>query len=53
MARFGQVNKFGAINLVNLFKKMGNAMAVEGKGNNKFVYLKNWKAGPSSSPLSV
>ncbi|ESW25341.1 hypothetical protein PHAVU_003G027700 [Phaseolus vulgaris] len=47
------VTEYGAIKLVNLFKKMGNAMTVEGKGNRKFVYLRNWKAGPSAPPLSL
>ncbi|KAK7348739.1 hypothetical protein VNO80_23390 [Phaseolus coccineus] len=47
------VAEYGAIKLVNLFKKMGNAMIVEGKGNRKFVYLRNWKAGPSAPPLSL
>ncbi|CAJ1939482.1 unnamed protein product [Sphenostylis stenocarpa] len=47
------VAEYGAVKLVNLFKKMGDAMAVEGKGNRKFVYLRNWKAGPSAPPLSL
>ncbi|KAK7319881.1 hypothetical protein RJT34_04609 [Clitoria ternatea] len=47
------VAEYGAIKLVNLFKKMGDTMAVEGKGNRKFVYLRNWKAGPSAPPLSL
>ncbi|KAL5123232.1 hypothetical protein HKD37_02G003861 [Glycine soja] len=47
------VSEYGAIKLVNLFKKMGDALAVEGKGNRKFVYLRNWKAGPSAPPLSL
>ncbi|TKY59078.1 Meiosis arrest female protein 1 [Spatholobus suberectus] len=47
------VAEYGAIKLVNLFKKMGDVMAVEGKGNRKFVYLRNWKAGPSAPPLSL
>ncbi|WVZ24662.1 hypothetical protein V8G54_003206 [Vigna mungo] len=47
------VAEYGAIKLVNLFKKMGDALAVEGKGNRKFVYLRNWKAGPSAPPLSL
>ncbi|KAJ7946062.1 Meiosis arrest female protein [Quillaja saponaria] len=45
------VSEYGAPKLVNLFKKMVDAMAVEGKGNRKFVYLRNWKAGPSAPPL--
>ncbi|QCD83246.1 uncharacterized protein LOC114175875 [Vigna unguiculata] len=47
------VAEYGAIKLVNLFKKMGDALAVEGKGTRKFVYLRNWKAGPSAPPLSL
>ncbi|KAL2344803.1 hypothetical protein Fmac_006088 [Flemingia macrophylla] len=47
------VAKYGAIKLVNLFKKMTDTMAVEGKGNRKFVYLRNWKADPSAPPLSL
>lgn len=45
------VAEYGALKLVNLFKKMGDTMAVEGKGQRKFVYLRNWKAGPSAPPL--
>ncbi|KAE8007973.1 hypothetical protein FH972_004527 [Carpinus fangiana] len=51
---FGQplyVAEYGAFKLVNLFRKMGDTMAVEGKGQRKFVYLRNWKAGPSAPPL--
>lgn len=47
------VSEYGAMKLVNLFKKMSDAMAVEGKGNRKFVYLRNWKVGPSAPPLCV
>ena len=32
---------------------MGDTMAVEGKGNRKFVYLGNWRTGPSAPPLSL
>ncbi|KAJ1399065.1 OST-HTH/LOTUS domain [Sesbania bispinosa] len=46
------VAEYGAMKLVNLFKKMGDTMAVEGKGHRKFVYLRNWKACPSAPPLS-
>ncbi|XP_022725477.1 uncharacterized protein LOC111281933 [Durio zibethinus] len=45
------VEEFGAFKLVNLFKKMGDTLAIEGKGHKKFVYLRNWKAGPSAPPL--
>ncbi|GLT47300.1 hypothetical protein SLA2020_210060 [Shorea laevis] len=44
-------SEYGAFKLVNLFKKMGDAMAIDGKGHKKFVYLRNWKAGPSAPPL--
>lgn len=44
--------EYGAMKLVNLFKKMSDAMAVEGR-HRKFVYLRNWKAGPSAPPLSL
>lgn len=43
---------YGAGRLVNLFKKMGDTLAVEGKGPQKFVCLQNWKADPSAPPLS-
>ncbi|KAJ4716303.1 Meiosis arrest female protein [Melia azedarach] len=42
------VSEYGAYKLVNLFKKLGDMMTVEGKGQRKFVYLRNWKAGPSA-----
>ncbi|KAJ6896425.1 hypothetical protein NC651_022586 [Populus alba x Populus x berolinensis] len=45
------VSEYGALKLVNLFKKMGDAMTIDGKGQKKFVYLKNWKAGPSAPPI--
>lgn len=45
------VSEYGALKLVNLFKKMGDTMAIDGKGQKKFVYLRNWKAGPSAPPL--
>lgn len=45
------VAEYGAFKLVNLFRKMGDTIAVEGKGHHKFVYLRNWKAGPSAPPL--
>ncbi|KAJ0010825.1 hypothetical protein Pint_34397 [Pistacia integerrima] len=41
------VSEYGAYKLVNLFKKLGETMAIEGRGQRKFVYLRNWKAGPS------
>lgn len=45
------VSEYGALKLVNLFKKMTDTLAVEGKGNRKFVYLQNVKAGSSEAPL--
>ncbi|KAI4295661.1 hypothetical protein L6164_035680 [Bauhinia variegata] len=47
------LSEYGAFKLVQLFKKMGDTMAVEGKGHRKFVYLRNWKAGPSAPPLAL
>ncbi|KAK9942069.1 hypothetical protein M0R45_007758 [Rubus argutus] len=45
------VSEYGAFKLVNLFKKLGDTMAVDGKGQKKFVYLRNWKTVPSAPPL--
>ena len=45
------ISEYGAVKLVNLFKKMGDAIAVEGKGHRKFVYLRNWKTSPSAPPM--
>ncbi|KAJ8763563.1 hypothetical protein K2173_002446 [Erythroxylum novogranatense] len=45
------VSEYGAFKLVNLFKKMSDAIAIDGKGKKKFVYLRNWKASPSAPPL--
>ncbi|KAB1200748.1 hypothetical protein CJ030_MR0G006448 [Morella rubra] len=45
------VSEYGALKLRNLFRKMGDTMVVEGKGHKKFVYLRNWKPGPSAPPL--
>ncbi|KAB2047418.1 hypothetical protein E1A91_A13G043700v1 [Gossypium mustelinum] len=45
------VAEYGAFKLVNLFKKMGDTLAIDGKGHKKFVYLRNWKACPSAPPL--
>lgn len=42
------VAEYGAYKLVNLFKKLGETMAIEGRGQRKFVYLRNLKAGPSA-----
>ncbi|CAK9140978.1 unnamed protein product [Ilex paraguariensis] len=45
------VSEYGAVKLVNLLKKMTDAMTVEGKGNKKFVCLRNSSVGPSAPPL--
>ncbi|GMI88244.1 hypothetical protein like AT2G15560 [Hibiscus trionum] len=45
------VAEYGAFKLVNLFKKMSDTLAIDGKGHKRFVYLRNWKAGPSAPPL--
>ncbi|OMO74091.1 Limkain-b1 [Corchorus capsularis] len=45
------MSEYGVFKLVNLFKKMADTMAIDGKGHKKFVYLLNWKAGPSAPPL--
>ncbi|GLT47299.1 hypothetical protein SLA2020_210050 [Shorea laevis] len=45
-------SEFGAFKLVSLFKKMDDAMAIDGKGDKKFVYLRNWKAGTSTTSSS-
>ncbi|KAM1686958.1 hypothetical protein ACFX2K_034994 [Malus domestica] len=45
------VSEYGAFKLVNLFRKLGDTMAVEGKGNKRFVYLRNCKTGTSAPPL--
>ncbi|XP_021911397.1 uncharacterized protein LOC110825252 [Carica papaya] len=45
------MSEYGACKLVNLFKKMGDTMAIDGKGQRKFVYLRNWKSSPSAPPL--
>lgn len=42
------VSEYGAYKLVNLFKKLGDMIAVEGRGQRKFVYLRNWKASPTT-----
>ncbi|XP_041011086.1 uncharacterized protein LOC121254921 [Juglans microcarpa x Juglans regia] len=49
--RILKVSEYGASKLVKLFKKMDDTMTVEEKGHQKFVYLRNWKAGPSAPPL--
>ncbi|KAF4374039.1 hypothetical protein F8388_007945 [Cannabis sativa] len=45
------VSEYGVVKLVNLFNKMSDTIAVDGKGQRKFVYLWNWKTGPSAPPM--
>ncbi|THG16882.1 hypothetical protein TEA_025605 [Camellia sinensis var. sinensis] len=47
------VAEYGACKLVNLLKKMGDMIAIEGKGHKKFVYLRNLRPGPSVPPLPL
>ncbi|XP_010526950.1 PREDICTED: uncharacterized protein LOC104804376 [Tarenaya hassleriana] len=47
------ISEYGVFKLVNLFKKMGDTISVDGKGNKRFVYLRNWKANPSTTPPFV
>ncbi|GAV78767.1 NYN domain-containing protein/OST-HTH domain-containing protein [Cephalotus follicularis] len=42
------MSEYGATKLVNLFKKMGDTMTVDGKGQKRYVYLRNWKPSPSA-----
>lgn len=46
------ISEYGAIKLVNLLKKMADSLAVEGKGQKRFVYLRNSR-GAQSSPSFV
>ncbi|CAK9181231.1 unnamed protein product [Ilex paraguariensis] len=45
------ISEYGALKLVNLLKKMVDAMTIEGKGNRKIVYLRNSRPSPSAPPL--
>ncbi|KAL0412549.1 UNVERIFIED_CONTAM: hypothetical protein Sradi_1456600 [Sesamum radiatum] len=45
------VSEYGAIKLVNLLKKMGDAITLDGKGQRKFVCLRNPKFGPVGTPV--
>ncbi|KAG6710518.1 hypothetical protein I3843_05G006400 [Carya illinoinensis] len=49
--RILSVSEYGASKLGKLLKKMDDTMTVEEKGHQKFVCLRNWKAGPSAPPL--
>ncbi|XWS54794.1 hypothetical protein CRYUN_Cryun10bG0119600 [Craigia yunnanensis] len=46
----GQLS-MGAFKLVNLLKRWVDTLAIDGKSRKKFVYLRNWKAGPRAPPL--
>ncbi|KAJ8530066.1 hypothetical protein K7X08_036901 [Anisodus acutangulus] len=47
------ISEYGAAKLVNLFKKMSDAISVGGKGQKKFVYLYNSCAVPSAPPITI
>lgn len=47
------ISEYGAAKLVNLFKKMSDAISVGGKGQKKFVYLHNSCAVPSAPPITI
>ncbi|KAI3448113.1 hypothetical protein Pfo_004778 [Paulownia fortunei] len=45
------VSEYGAFKLVNLLKKMADAISIEGKCRKKFVCLRNSKSGPVGTPV--
>lgn len=45
------VSEYGALKLAHLLKKMGDMIAIQGKGQKKFVCLSNSKLGPISAPV--
>nr|XP_004230772.1 uncharacterized protein LOC101262057 [Solanum lycopersicum] len=47
------ISEYGAAKLVNLLKKMSDAISVGGKGQKKFVYLHNSCAVPSAPPITI
>ncbi|PSS26108.1 Meiosis arrest female protein [Actinidia chinensis var. chinensis] len=47
------VAEYGAFKLVNLLKKMADTMEIEGKGQRKFVYLRNSRPGPSAPAVAL
>ncbi|KAF8389741.1 hypothetical protein HHK36_024260 [Tetracentron sinense] len=52
------VAEYGAFKLLNLLKKMADTLTVAGKGQKKFVYLRNSidrpdKTGPTGAPSSI
>lgn len=46
------ISEYGAFKLVNLLKKMSDAISVEGKGQKKFVCLRNVRVGPTAPALA-
>ncbi|XP_019104606.2 uncharacterized protein LOC104891205 [Beta vulgaris subsp. vulgaris] len=47
------ISEYGACKLVNLLKKMSDVMSVEGKGQKKFVYLRNVRPGSCAPSLPL
>ncbi|CAJ2650183.1 unnamed protein product [Trifolium pratense] len=47
------ISEYGAFKLVDLFKKMDDAISVEGKGARRYVYLRSRKGGSGAPPLSL
>ncbi|KAI3809849.1 hypothetical protein L1987_19451 [Smallanthus sonchifolius] len=47
------VSEYGTLKLVNLLNKMGDKIAVEGKGQRKFVYLRKCLGGAASAPGKI
>ncbi|KAG8364254.1 hypothetical protein BUALT_Bualt19G0109000 [Buddleja alternifolia] len=45
------VSEYRTFKLVNLIKKMNDAIGLEGKGQNKFVCLRNTNSGPICPPV--
>ncbi|KAL8553340.1 hypothetical protein ACS0TY_001858 [Phlomoides rotata] len=45
------VSEYGAIKLANLLKKMSDTITVEGKGQKKFVCIRNSKSGRVGTPV--
>ncbi|KAL8205174.1 hypothetical protein R6Q57_008725 [Mikania cordata] len=47
------VSEYGTLKLVNLLKKMSDKIAVEGKGQRKFVYLRKCLGGATLAPGKI
>ncbi|KAL3814238.1 hypothetical protein ACJIZ3_015506 [Penstemon smallii] len=45
------VSEYGALKLVHILQKMADSIAIEGKGQRKFVCLRNSKPGPFCPPV--